>query len=81
MFDFDTQIARLDKANLLNLVVDKFVDLDLHPQIVSKLAIDYLYEELIRRHSVGREVPPDLRRASARRDRRPRQLWHAWPLS
>ena len=30
-FDIDTQIARLDKANLLYLVVSKFADIDLHP--------------------------------------------------
>lgn len=50
-FDFDTQITRLDKANLLYLVVGKFVDLDLHPQTVSNLEMGYLYEELIRRFS------------------------------
>ncbi|HTT92592.1 MAG TPA: type I restriction-modification system subunit M N-terminal domain-containing protein, partial [Acidimicrobiales bacterium] len=41
-FDFDTQITRLDKANLLYLVVGKFVDLDLHPQTVSNLEMGYL---------------------------------------
>jgi type I restriction enzyme M protein len=50
-FDFDTQITKLDKANLLYLVVGKFVDLDLHPQTVSNLEMGYLYEELIRRFS------------------------------
>jgi type I restriction enzyme M protein len=50
-FDFDAQITRLDKANLLYLVVGKFVDLDLHPHTVSNLEMGYLYEELIRRFS------------------------------
>ena len=50
-FDFDTQIDRLDKANLLYLVVGKFADLDLHPDTVSNLEMGYLYEELIRRFS------------------------------
>ena len=50
-FDIDTQIARLDKANLLYLVVSKFADIDLHPDKVSNLEMGYLYEELIRRFS------------------------------
>ncbi|MDA4132733.1 MAG: type I restriction-modification system subunit M, partial [Thaumarchaeota archaeon] len=50
-FEFDTQITRLDKANLLYLVVGKFADLDLHPDTVSNLEMGYLYEELVRRFS------------------------------
>jgi type I restriction enzyme M protein len=50
-FDFDTQIARLDKANLLYLVIGKFAEIDLHPATVSNLEMGYLYEELIRRFS------------------------------
>jgi len=50
-FEFDTQITRLDRANLLYLVVSKFCDpaVDLHPERVSNLEMGYLYEELIRR--------------------------------
>lgn len=50
-FDFETQITRLQKANLLYLVVSKFADVDLHPDVVSNLEMGYLYEELIRRFS------------------------------
>ncbi len=50
-FDFNTQVARLDKANLLYLVISRFADLDLHPEAVSNLEMGYLYEELIRRFS------------------------------
>jgi len=50
-FDFDTQIAKLDKANLLYLVISKFAEIDLHPSEVSNLEMGYLYEELIRRFS------------------------------
>jgi type I restriction enzyme M protein len=50
-FDFRTQIDRLDRANLLYLVVSKFCEIDLHPQVVSNLEMGYLYEELIRRFS------------------------------
>jgi type I restriction enzyme M protein len=50
-FDFDTHIDRLDRANLLYAVVGRFVDLDLHPDVVSNLEMGYLYEELIRKFS------------------------------
>ncbi len=50
-FNFDVQIDRLDDRNLLYLVVSKFADLDLSPEVVSDLDMGYLYEELIRRFS------------------------------
>lgn len=50
-FGFDTQITRLDRSNLLYLVVSKFAEIDLHPDVVSNLEMGYLYEELIRRFS------------------------------
>ena len=50
-FDFDGQITRLDRANLLYLVLSRFADIDLHPDAVSNLEMGYLYEELIRRFS------------------------------
>src|SRR5947208_2152675 len=50
-FAFDVQIARLDKADLLYLVISKFADIDLHPDTVSNLEMGYLYEELVRRFS------------------------------
>ena len=50
-FDFHVQIARLDRANLLYLVLSKFAEIDLHPTSVSNLEMGYLYEELIRRFS------------------------------
>lgn len=50
-FGFDTQINRLDRSNLLYLVVSKFAEIDLHPDAVSNLEMGYLYEELIRRFS------------------------------
>ena len=50
-FNFDTQIDRLTEHNLLYLVVSKFADLDLHPEVVSNLEMGYLYEELIRKFS------------------------------
>jgi type I restriction enzyme M protein len=50
-FDFPTQITRLDKSRLLYLVVSKFAELDLHPDVVSNLEMGYLYEELVRKFS------------------------------
>jgi len=50
-FDLLTQIERLDRADLLFLVVSRFCDIDLHPDQVSNLEMGYLYEELIRRFS------------------------------
>ena len=50
-FDFAAQITRLDKANLLYVVVSKFAEIDLHPDKVSNIEMGYLYEELIRRFS------------------------------
>jgi type I restriction enzyme M protein len=34
-FDFNTQIARLERANLLYLVISRFAEIDLHPSVVS----------------------------------------------
>src|SRR5439155_21754056 len=50
-FDFEGQIRRLERSNLLYKVVSKFCDMDLHPDRVSNLEMGYLYEELIRRFS------------------------------
>lgn len=50
-FDFDGEIAHLDRANLLYLVLSRFADIDLHPSVVSNLEMGYLYEGLIRRFS------------------------------
>jgi type I restriction enzyme M protein len=50
-FDLDAQISRLDAANLLYLVMGKFVDIDLGPENVSNTEMGYIYEELIRRFS------------------------------
>ncbi len=50
-FDFPTQIDRLERADLLYLVVSRFCEIDLHPGTVSNTEMGYLYEELIRRFS------------------------------
>src|SRR5918999_1710492 len=50
-FGFDAQITRMDRANLLYLVVSQFAEIDLHPDAVSNLEMGYLYEELVRKFS------------------------------
>ncbi len=50
-FGFDAQIVRLERANLLYLVVSQFAEVDLHPNAVSNLEMGYLYEELVRKFS------------------------------
>ena len=47
-FAIETQIRKLDKANLLYLVISKFAEFDLHPDKISNLEMGYLYEDLIR---------------------------------
>jgi len=48
-FDFHTQVQRLDKANLLYLVTEKFANIDLHPEVVSNEQMGHVFEELIRK--------------------------------
>lgn len=50
-FDFAQQIRRLDSAGLLYLVLGKFTDLDLRPEVVPNHNMGYIFEELIRRFS------------------------------
>jgi len=50
-FSFDQQITRLDKANLLYLVLTKFLDADLNPRTVPNTQMGDMFEELIRRFS------------------------------
>jgi len=48
-FDFHTQIERLAKADLLYLVVEKFANIDLHPEVVDNTQMGLVFEELIRK--------------------------------
>jgi type I restriction enzyme M protein len=50
-FGLDPHITRLDRSNLLYLVISQFAEIDLHPATVSNLEMGYLYEELLRRFS------------------------------
>ncbi len=48
-FGFEEQIAKLDKADRLFLLVSKFCEIDLHPDRVSNIEMGTIFEELIRR--------------------------------
>ncbi|MBI2573573.1 SAM-dependent DNA methyltransferase [Candidatus Woesearchaeota archaeon] len=48
-FEFNEQITRLEKANLLFQVVSRFAAIDLHPEKVSNIEMGYIFEELIRK--------------------------------
>lgn len=50
-FEFDKEIDKLDKADLLLLVIEKFNDIDLHPDKVSNHEMGTIFEELIRKFS------------------------------
>ena len=50
-FNLPEQIVRLDRDNLLYLIVSRFAQADLHPDRVSNLQMGYIFEELIRRFS------------------------------
>lgn len=46
-YEFDTQIGRLDEADLLLLVIQEFLKVDLHPEIVDNAQMGHIFEELI----------------------------------
>ena len=48
-YEFSAQIERLDSANLLYHIVQKFASVDLHPDKVKNAEMGLIFEELIRR--------------------------------
>jgi type I restriction enzyme M protein len=48
-FDFDNTISKLDEAGLLFQVLERFKNVDLHPDIVDNAMMGTIFEELIRR--------------------------------
>lgn len=48
-FNFDDHIDRLDKANLLFMIIKRFAEIDLHPEAVKNMEMGYIFEELIRK--------------------------------
>lgn len=50
-FSFNNHIDRLDEANLLFLVLQRFAQIDLHPNVVPNTEMGYIFKELIRKFS------------------------------
>jgi len=50
-FQIDKLITRLGKNNLLFMLIDKFTEIDLHPDKVSNHEMGSIFEELLRRFS------------------------------
>jgi len=48
-FAFEEQIAKLDKADRIFLLVSKFCEINLHPDRISNIDMGTIFEELIRR--------------------------------
>lgn len=48
-FEFENEIEKMREANILYLVVSKFVDVDLHPDRVPNAEMGRIFENLIRR--------------------------------
>ena len=48
-FGFEEQVQRLDEANALYLVLQKFAAVDLRPSTVSNTDMGTIFEELIRK--------------------------------
>ena len=57
-FDFDNTIKRLDEANLLYLVMERFKNIDLHPRSVSNAEMGLIFEELIRKFNEASNENP-----------------------
>ena len=48
-FKFEEEIERLDEANRLYEIIDKFKEVDLHPDRIDNIAMGYIFEDLVRR--------------------------------
>lgn len=55
-FDFNKEIDKMDRNDVLYLVIKEFNEIDLHPEAVSNVEMGYIFEELIRRFSEGAEA-------------------------
>ena len=55
-FNFDTHIEKMERNDLLYLVVKRFSEIDLHPDVVSNIEMGYIFEELIRRFNEHAEA-------------------------
>ena len=57
-FDFDNTISKLDEAGLLFQVLERFKNVDLHPDKVDNPTMGMIFEELIRRFNEALNEEP-----------------------
>ena len=57
-FDFRNTISKLNEANLLYLVLQRFNEIDLHPDVVDNHEMGTVFEELIRRFNEALDENP-----------------------
>lgn len=57
-FDFRNTISKLSEANLLYLVIQRFTEIDLHPDKVDNHEMGTVFEELIRRFNEALDENP-----------------------
>ena len=57
-FDFDNTIKKLDEANLLYQVMERFKNIDLHPDSVDNSEMGLIFEELIRKFNEASNENP-----------------------
>lgn len=57
-FDFRNTISKLNEANLLYKVVERFKSIDLHPDLVDNHEMGTIFEELIRRFNEALDENP-----------------------
>lgn len=58
-FDFDNTITKLDDSGLLFQVVERFKNVDLHPDTVPNHTMGTIFEELIRKFNEALNENPD----------------------
>jgi type I restriction enzyme M protein len=57
-FDFRNTISKLNSSNLLYLVLQRFGEIDLHPEVVDNHQMGTIFEELIRRFNEALDENP-----------------------
>lgn len=57
-FDFRNTISKLNEANLLYLALQRFTQIDLHPDVVDNHEMGTIFEELIRRFNEALDENP-----------------------
>ena len=57
-FDFDNTISKLDEAGLLFQVLERFKNIDLHPDRIDNATMGTIFEELIRRFNEALDENP-----------------------